>query len=54
MSPRNDEEEIAAALAANFDEDGDDLGLARDEAALTPEQRARSRENLERCMAKAA
>jgi len=45
---RISDEELAEAMAANFDEYGNDIALARDVAAMTPEQRKRSQDNLRR------
>ena len=38
-------EQLAAAMAANCDEQGNDLALAADVAAMTPEQRVQSEAN---------
>lgn len=38
--------ELEAALAANFDADGNDMSLAEDVAAMSPEDRAESEQNL--------
>ena len=46
MVSRISDEELAKAMAANFDEHGDDLALAAEVAAMTPEQRTRSENNL--------
>ena len=40
------DEELAEALAENIDEDGNDVGLSAWVASWSPEQRARSLENL--------
>lgn len=39
-------EELEAAMAANVDAHGNDLALERATAAMSPEQRERSDENL--------
>ena len=46
-------EELEAAMAAGIDEDGNDIRLAEAVAAMTPEQRRRSEENLRRWAEKA-
>ncbi len=48
MVSRISDEELAKAMAANFDEYGNDLALAKDVAAMTPEQWKRSEDNLRR------
>jgi hypothetical protein len=50
---RVSDEELAAAMAANFDEDGNDLALARWVASMTPEERAQAEANLRACIAEA-
>jgi hypothetical protein len=42
---RVSDEELAAAMAANFDEDGNDLALARWLASMTPAERAQAEAN---------
>lgn len=41
-------EELAAALAANFDEDGEDRSLAEWTAQMTPEERRQADESVRR------
>lgn len=48
MSARISIEELEAATAAAVDDDGNDIRLAEAVAAMTPEQRRRSEENLRR------
>jgi len=48
VSERVSIEELEAAMAAAVDDDGNDLRLAEAVAAMTPEQRRRSEENLRR------
>jgi hypothetical protein len=43
---RISDEELAKALAENLDADGNDVGLEAWVASWTPEQRAKSRDNL--------
>ncbi len=43
---RISDEELAKALAKNLDADGNDVGLEAWVASWTPEQRARSHENI--------
>jgi hypothetical protein len=42
---RVSDDELAAAMAANYDADGNDLSLIGAERAMTPEQRAQSHAN---------
>lgn len=39
-------EELERALAANFDDDGNDISLADDLASMPPDVRERSEQNL--------
>lgn len=43
---RISDEELAKALAENIDDEGNDIGLDRWVASWSPEQRARSHENV--------
>lgn len=51
MAQRWTVEEIEREMARAVDEHGEDVGLVADVARMTPEERARSRANLEACAA---